>query len=233
MSTGRSPRARAPSNRAIQTAASSQPPKKRLRSGGQSSPGGPSLGGPSASEKEIPLSADIIDTIVRRVTDAVTQRLASSPNTDDSQSLAASTSSQPPTCSTTPGLVAPANLHEIPIGPMPGTTLQTQAAGPSSSSQIAAAVVNTSLAITQASLAGIPTTPEHMFTSPSLANDSRVSEKIQGKIWKNEYIDFCILLNNPVSEDCYQVTVKSAEGTPAAPAICLEPIAKSKRVIDN
>ena len=46
MSTRRSPRAPAPSNLAVQAAASSQPPRKRLRSSGPSSVS--SLGGPSA-----------------------------------------------------------------------------------------------------------------------------------------------------------------------------------------
>ena len=75
-STRHSPRARAPSNLAVQAAASSQPPRKRLRSSGPSSVS--SLGGPSARVQEIPasiqetptsvqetpLTAEIIDTIV-------------------------------------------------------------------------------------------------------------------------------------------------------------------------
>ena len=48
MSTRRSPRARAPSNLAVQATASSQPPRKRLPSSGPSSVS--LLGGPSVQE---------------------------------------------------------------------------------------------------------------------------------------------------------------------------------------
>lgn len=91
--------------------------------------------------------------------------------------------------------------------------------------------MNTSLAIAQASIAGMPSTPECLFNSPSLPIDARVSGKIRGKIWNSEYFDFSLLLSNPVAEDRYQLTVTGAEGNSAAPAICLEPLAKSKNVL--
>ena len=103
--------------------------------------------------------------------------------------------------------------------------------GPASSPPFADAVVNTSLAITQANISGMPSTPECLFSSPSLAIDVRVSEKIRGKIWNNEYFDLSLLLTNPVVEDRYQLTVKGAEGNMAAPGICLEPVAKPKKVL--
>ena len=103
--------------------------------------------------------------------------------------------------------------------------------GPASSSPFADAVVNTSLAITQASISGMPSTPECLFSSPSLAIEVRVSEKIRGKIWNNEYFDLSLLLTNPVVEDRYQLTVKGAEGNMTAPGICLEPVAKPKKVL--
>ena len=40
-----------------------------------------------------------------------------------------------------------------------------------------------------------------------------------------------LLLSNPVAEERYQLMVKGAEGNSAAPAICLEPVAKSKKVL--
>ena len=103
--------------------------------------------------------------------------------------------------------------------------------GPASSSPFADAVVNNSLAITQASISGMPSTPECLFSSPSLAIDVRVSEKIRGKIWNNEYFDLSLLLTSAVVEDRYQLTVKGAEGNMAAPGICLEPVAKPKKVL--
>ena len=239
MSTRRSSRARVPSKLAVQAAASSQPPRKKSRNTPPSSV--PSIRGSSARLQEIParvqevpLTAEIIDTIVQRVTDAVTHRLAS-----------ASSSTQPATSSTTPAVAPSATLHEVPMGAPHSSTPQAEVAGtaitaplapgpfmgPASSPPFADAVVNTSLAITQANISGMPSTPECLFSSPSLAIDVRVSEKIRGKIWNNEYFDLSLLLTNPVVEDRYQLTVKGAEGNMAAPGICLEPVAKPKKVL--
>lgn len=145
--------------------------------------------------------------------DAVTQHAASGSSTDNAQSLVVSASSQLTTSSATPGLGPPATLLEVPAGAPHSTTLQAQvsgpatsappAPGPSTSSSFAEAVVNTFLAIAQASIAGMPSTPECLLTSPSLPVDARVSEKIPGKIWNSEYFDFSWLLSNPVAEDCY------------------------------
>lgn len=148
MSTQPSPRACAPSNLAVQAAASSQPSRMWLRSGGPSSVS--SLGGPSArvqeiptsinetpaSVQEIPLTAEIIDTIVQHVMDAVTQHLASGSSTDNTQSLAVSASTQLTTSSATPGLGPPATLLEVPAGAPHSTTLQTQVAGPATTAQL-------------------------------------------------------------------------------------------------
>ena len=196
MSTRRSSRARVPSKLAVQAAASSQPPRKKSRKTPPSS--APSIRGSSArvqeiparvqetpaSVQEVPLTAEIIDTIVQRVTDAVTHRLASG-----------SSSTQPATSSTTPAVAPSATLHEVSMGAPHSSTPQAEVAGtattappapgpfmgPASSSPFADAVVNTSLAITQASISGMPSTPECLFSSPSLAIDVRVSEKIQGR----------------------------------------------------
>ena len=222
-----------------------------LRSGGPSSVS--SLGGPfarvqeiptsinetPASVQEIPLTAEIINTIVQHVMDAVTQHLASGSSTDNTQSLAVSASIQLTTSSATPGLGPPATLLEVPAGAPHSTTLQAQVAGPattappapgpSTSSSFAEAVVSTFLAMAQASIAGMPSTPECLLTSPSLPVDARGSEKIRGKIWNSEYFDFSSLLSNPVAEDRYQFTVKGVEGNSAAPAICLEPWPNPKK----
>ena len=254
MSTRRSSRARIPSNLAVQAAASSQPPRKRFCRSRLSSV--PSLvvlrqgyrRYLQAYRRHLQVykrspTAEIIDTIVQRVTDAVTQRLANGASHDNSQSLAFSASTQPATSAATPGLAPPTTLLEVPVGAPHSSTPQAQVAGPattappapgpspgpSSSSLFAEAVVNNSLAITQASIAGMPSTPECLFTSPSLAIDARVSEKIRGKYWNNEYFEFSLLLTNPVVEDRYQLMVKGAEGNSAAPVICLEPVAKSKK----
>ena len=124
--------------------------------------------------------------------------------------MAFSASTQPATSAATPGLAPPTTLLEVPVGAPHSSTPQAQVAGPattappapgpspgpSSSSLFAEAVVNNSLAITQASIAGMPSTPECFFTSPSLAIDARVSEKIRGKYWNNEYFEFSLLLTN-------------------------------------
>ena len=186
--TRHSPRARAPSNLAVQAAASSQPSRMLLHSGGPSSVS--SFGCPSArvqeipasitetlsSVQEIPLTGEILNIIVQCVMDAVTQRLASGSNTDNAQSLAVSASTQLATSSATPGLAPPATLLEVPTGAPQSTTLQDQVAGPATtappapgpSSSFSEAVVKTFLAIAQASIAGMPSTPECLFASPSL-----------------------------------------------------------------
>ena len=244
MSTRRSSRARVPSKLAVKAAASTQPPRKKSRNTPPSS--APSIRGSSArvqeiparvqetpaSVQEVPLTAEIIDTIVQRVTDAVTHRLASG-----------SSSTQPATSSTTPAVAPSATLHEVTIGAPHSSTPHAEVAGTATTappapgpfmgpaSSFADAVLNTSLAITQASISGMPNTPECLFSSPSLAIDVRVSEKIRGKIWNNEYFDISLLLTNPVLEDRYQLTVEGAEGNMAAPGICLEPVAKPKKVL--
>lgn len=77
-------------------------------------------------------------------------------------------------------------MLEVPAGAPHSTTLQAQVAGPattalpapgpSTSSSFAEAVVNTFLAMAQASIAGMPSTPECLLTSPSLPVDARVEQ---------------------------------------------------------
>ena len=225
MSTWRSSRARVPSKLEVQAAASSQPPRKRSHSSPSSSASSICRSSARVHEiparvQEIPLTGEIINTIVQRVMDAVTHHLASGSSLNNLQSWAISASTQPATSSATPALDPSATLLEVPIGAPHSSTPQAEVAGtattspsmgPSSSSPFADAVVNTSLALTQASMSGIPGTPECLFSSPSLAIDVRVLEKIWGKIWNKEYFDLSLLLPNSVVEDRNQLTVKGAE----------------------
>ena len=70
--------------------------------------------------------------------------------------------------------------------------------------------------------------PTQVFLSSSLPIDSRVSAKLRGKIWDEEYVDFGSLLSNPV-HDKYQISLQNSEaGLPAS--LCLEPISKPKKI---
>ena len=64
----------------------------------------------------------------------------------------------------------------------------------------------------------------------SLPVNARVSEKLRGKIWKDEFIDFGCLLANPVLANRFQLTVQNAASGPL-PSLCIEPIAKNKKII--
>ena len=63
---------------------------------------------------------------------------------------------------------------------------------------MAGAKVLRSLNTTQASFSGQSQVPTELFSSPSLAIDARVSEKLHAKIWSDEFFDFSFLLSNPV-----------------------------------
>ncbi len=66
------------------------------------------------------------------------------------------------------------------------------------------------------------------FLSTSLAIDSRVSAKLKGKIWNEEFVDFGSLLGNPGSEK-YQLVVQNSDaGLPAS--FCLEPVSRSRKI---
>ena len=71
--------------------------------------------------------------------------------------------------------------------------------------------------------------PETLFSSPSLPIDARVSDKVRGKIWNNEFIDFGVLLPNPITEGKFQITISS--GNDNAQTVCLEPVAKTKKIL--
>ena len=128
----------------------------------------------------------------------------------------------------------PLGLQEVPAT---GTGSQS-----SSSTQvtnlIASTVVQGSLAdvsaavmaLVPSSSEGPPPIPGQCFQSVSLPVNARVSEKLRGKIWKDEFIDFGCLLANPVLANRFQLTVQNAASGPL-PSLCIEPIAKNKKII--
>ncbi|XP_068721548.1 uncharacterized protein, partial [Montipora capricornis] len=72
--------------------------------------------------------------------------------------------------------------------------------------------------------------PGHLFSSPSLAIDSRVSDKLKSKIWNNEYFEFSALLSNPVFENKYQLKINNSDKG-LVPSLCLEPVSKTKKYL--
>ena len=113
----------------------------------------------------------------------------------------------------------------------------TIASGDSQSSHSVAAVVSDSVNAVNATLSGevlpattstpLPSGP--LFNSASLPIDSRVSPKLKGKIWLQEYIDFGSLLVNPVLDNKFQLSLQTTtEGR--TPSLCFEPAARPKKI---
>ena len=73
-----------------------------------------------------------------------------------------------------------------------------------------------------------PSLPSTIFTSPSLPINARVCDKIKSKILGNEFIDFGVLLSNPITEGKFQITMSSNKE--AEHAMCLEPLTKTKKI---
>ena len=72
--------------------------------------------------------------------------------------------------------------------------------------------------------------PTQVFLSSSLPIDSRISAKLREKNCNEEYVDFAILLSNPV-HDKYQISFQnSGAGVPAS--LCLEPVSKPKKILN-
>ena len=97
-------------------------------------------------------------------------------------------------------------------------------------------LINHSLTSVQSALSGDPNPvthkalPGHLFSSPSLAIDSRVSDKLKSKIWNNEYFEFSALLSNPVFENKYQLTINNSDKG-LVPSLCLEPVSQTKKYL--
>lgn len=73
-----------------------------------------------------------------------------------------------------------------------------------------------------------PSLPGTIFTSPSLPINARVCDKIKSKILGDEFIDFGVLLSNPITEGKFQITYSSNKQ--AEHAMSLEPLTKTKKI---
>ena len=162
--------------------------------------------------QEIAFPPGLMDNLVARVADEVPRRLT--PVYAAASSTVAVT--QPPEAPPVP--VTDGLTEEMPIvGNL-------------------ANLIDQSITSAQSPLSGEPNPviqkalPEHLFSSPSLAIDSRVSEKLKLKIWSNEYFEFSALLSNPVFESKYHLTINNSDSG-LAPSFCLEPVSKTKKYI--
>ncbi len=72
--------------------------------------------------------------------------------------------------------------------------------------------------------------PTQVFLSSCLPINSRISAKLKEKIWSEEYIDFGVLLSNPVT-DKYQISLHNSD-TRLLASLCLEPVSKPKRILN-
>ena len=124
-------------------------------------------------------------------------------------------------------------LHEVPVNAIGSqSSSSTVTTDLLASTVVQGSLVDVSAAVTDlvpSTSEGPPPVPGQCFQSVSLPVDARVSEKLWGKIWKDEFIDFGSLLANPVLANRFQLTVQNAESGPL-PSLCIEPIAKSKKI---
>ena len=82
------------------------------------------------------------------------------------------------------------------------------------------------------SQAGCSDPEQHqVFSSISVGLTSRVSGKLKGKIWANEYIDFgSLLFSSPRNEGKYSLSMTPSAGSSSQPQLTLEPCHPTKRV---
>lgn len=114
-------------------------------------------------------------------------------------------------------------LTELPIG------TNTTAA----SSQSTTTTVSNSINLVNNSLTGEEwhsSSPSQVFQSVGLSLASRIAVKLKSKILANEYIDFGLLLTNPITESKYQLNVVSRGAD--HPTLCLEAASKPKCIIN-
>jgi len=71
--------------------------------------------------------------------------------------------------------------------------------------------------------------PGKPFSSVAITLESRVSDKIKNKIWRDEYVDLGALLSSTTEDPKYAVSV-SNDSEPGTTRLCLEPINKAKRI---
>ena len=162
--------------------------------------------------QDVAFPPGLLETLVARVADEVTKRLTPV-YTPAATNLEVPPPPEVPLIPATEG-----SLEEVPI------------------MENVSNLVNRSLTSVQSALSGEPNPvmhkalPEHLFSSPSLAIDSRVSAKLRSKIWNNEYFEFSALLSNPVFENKYQLTVNNSDKG-LVPSLCLEPVSKTKKFL--
>lgn len=66
--------------------------------------------------------------------------------------------------------------------------------------------------------------PQQILTSISVGLQSRVSSKLKGKIWANEYIDFgASLFSSPQNEGKYSLSMMPSPGSQRQAQLMLEP----------
>jgi hypothetical protein len=74
--------------------------------------------------------------------------------------------------------------------------------------------------------------PNQPFNSASLPLDVRVPDKIKEKLWREEFVDFGILLSSPDPTARYEINVRPSDaGRPAS--LVFEPTPKSGKQITN
>ena len=160
--------------------------------------------------QEALLSSQFMETLVNRVADEVSRRLAPAPT--------------PP--------VPTSDLQEIPAGPLPAD------GAPTPVDALARNIVQGTLQKESAAITGLPQQssnktaphiPGQLFQSVSLPVDARLSDKLRTKIWGQEYVDFGSLLTNQVLDNQYQITVQNT-ASDTAPSLCIEPVTKPKKI---
>lgn len=166
--------------------------------------------------QEVSLPAGFIDQLVSKVADELERRSAT-PMSSGDRSASASLPGQADALSAVP-LASPA---AAPVCQMPDPAT------------MASSLVQQSVGATQQLVAGelieVPAEnrPSEVFQSCSLPVDARLSDKIRGKIWNNEFVDFNSLVMNPVHSNQFRLAMRNADGD--APSLCIEPLSRAKR----
>lgn len=161
------------------------------------------------------LTPDLIDQLVTKVADVVTQRL--------------STINQP---------AVVVNQSATPCPPIPQDSILQppvdnnilQEAQPTIGSLVEEAVASSHEAITGICFNDTPCLPKTMFHSSSLEIDSRVNDKLKAKIWNNEYVEFNALISSQ-GNNRFQLSFQNLESS-NGPAICLEPMNQSQKIVN-
>ena len=73
--------------------------------------------------------------------------------------------------------------------------------------------------------------PQHVFTSISVGLTSRISAKLKGEIWANEYVDFrSLLISSLRSEGKYYLSMTPSAGSSNQPQLTLKPCHPTKPI---